>query len=387
MTLGQESLKGAPRLDPMPRIESLAGVFHPHAIEVQDFSHYALVIDVRTQEAYADDHIPGAVRLSPAAAFAAPPGTGEAIDSSGLLMARESTPQSTTQSAPEGLLPPALAAQVASLQPEQAILVYCGRGGLDSLPVARALRWRGWAVDVLPGGWINYRRWVQAGLEVLPRMVSFRVIACSLGTEAGRVLQALRDVGQQVLDVEALAICWRASLGPAARAQPAQAWFESQLLQAMRTFDPRLPVWISDVGSRLGALCLPGALTHALAIAPVAKLQVDLAERVRGWQEDEPMLSAGAPEVLRAVEPWLSNSSKVLRAELKRLAANGDKEALLSRLLVDVADLAYLEEAEHRGVRRHVLLPLSAESLAPGPLADAVHTWLHAVQAPHPEVD
>ena len=35
-----------------PEIESLAGAFHPHAIEVQDFSHYALVIDVRTPQEY-----------------------------------------------------------------------------------------------------------------------------------------------------------------------------------------------------------------------------------------------------------------------------------------------------------------------------------------------
>ena len=48
---------------PFAEIESLAGVFHPHAIEVQDFSHYALVIDVRSRAEYEDDHIPGAVRV------------------------------------------------------------------------------------------------------------------------------------------------------------------------------------------------------------------------------------------------------------------------------------------------------------------------------------
>ena len=34
-----------------------------HAIEVQDLSCYALVIDVRSREEYEDDHTPGAVRL------------------------------------------------------------------------------------------------------------------------------------------------------------------------------------------------------------------------------------------------------------------------------------------------------------------------------------
>ena len=36
-------------------------------------------------------------------------------------------------------LPASLAALVAPLKLDQAILVYCGRGGLDSLPVARAV--------------------------------------------------------------------------------------------------------------------------------------------------------------------------------------------------------------------------------------------------------
>ena len=66
MTSGQESSDRARKPNKPPEIESLAGAFHPHAIEVQDFSHYALVIDVRTPQEYEDDHIPGAVQFSPA---------------------------------------------------------------------------------------------------------------------------------------------------------------------------------------------------------------------------------------------------------------------------------------------------------------------------------
>ena len=157
---------------------------------VQDFSHYALVIDVRTREEYEDDHIPGAVQFSPAVVSQRPLVTGQSDAQNRALAAQDS--------AADAELPASLAALVAPLKLDQAILVYCGRGGLDSLPVARALRWRGWTVDVLPGGWINYRRWVQAGLEVLPRMATFRVVTTSLGSEADRVLNAMATVGHQV---------------------------------------------------------------------------------------------------------------------------------------------------------------------------------------------
>ena len=58
MTSGQESSNLGVPLAPYSEIESLAGVFHPHAIEVQDFSYYALMIDVRSKAEYDDDHTP-----------------------------------------------------------------------------------------------------------------------------------------------------------------------------------------------------------------------------------------------------------------------------------------------------------------------------------------
>src|SRR2546423_14756663 len=65
MTSAQESSGRPLAALPVSELESLAGVFHPHAIEIQDFSHYALVIDVRPRTAFVEDHIPGAVQIDP----------------------------------------------------------------------------------------------------------------------------------------------------------------------------------------------------------------------------------------------------------------------------------------------------------------------------------
>jgi tRNA 2-selenouridine synthase len=217
MTLTPESSKHGPTPGSYAPIESLAGVFHPHAIEVQDFPYYSLVIDLRSAREYADDHIPGAICLDPAEWS---PGAG--IASAPPLAAQETSNQA---------LPAALAAAVAHVRLDQAILVYCGQGGLQSAPVAQALRWRGWTVDVLYGGWVNYRRWVLAGLELLPRLIRFRVLACTLGSETARILAVMRNQGHQVLDLEALAGKRRFALRAQSKSQPAQAWFDSQLLQ------------------------------------------------------------------------------------------------------------------------------------------------------------
>ena len=101
---------------------------HPHQLEVQEFDSYALIVDLRSTAEYNDDHLPGAV--------------------------------SVPSGAPRSLEP-----QTARLTPGESVLVYCGRGGLDSAELAAQLRRRGHATDVLSGGWDNYRRWVTASAK------------------------------------------------------------------------------------------------------------------------------------------------------------------------------------------------------------------------------
>ena len=376
MTSGQESSDRARSAAPFPDIESLAGVFHPHAIEVQDFSHYALVIDLRSRAEYEDDHIPGAVRVDLPPQAVEPLGTGTADAGSA------ATNSAQEARAVQGL-PDALTAAIANVKLDQAILIYCGQGGRVSQPVAQALRWRGWTVDVLPGGWINYRRWVQAGLEVLPRLVAFRVIACSLGTEALRVLRALREVGQQVVDVEGLAGWRHGALKPNQGAQPSQAWFESQLLESIRAMDPRTPVWVGDVDTRVGSVELPGALTDALAIAPTAKLEAGVVERVQCWREDEPLLMAESSEVVQAVAMKSPQPGGMVPEQWRHLVAEGTTDLLLARLLSDGIDQTYAAEVAERAARRHALPALAADSLAPGALIETVRAWLQGTVS-HP---
>ena len=365
MTSGQESSDRARKPHKPPEIESLAGTFHPHAIEVQDFSHYALVIDVRTPQEYEEDHIPGAVQFSPAVVSQGPLVTGQADDRARALVVHDI--------GAEGELPPALAALVGPLKLDQAILVYCGRGGLDSLPVARALRWRGWTVDVLPGGWINYRRWVQAGLEVLPRMVSFRVIAASLGCEADRVLNALATVGHQVLNVEALMVRRRGSIACRSAPQPSQAWLESQLLQRLRAVDPRRPVWVGDVDAQVGELRLPGSMADALSSAPTAALGVPLEERADRWIEDDPGWAspATALDALASMEP----APDVRLVEGWKDLMLGNLADLVASVLTGYLDRLQAIRVMQRLRHTNSLAPLVADSLMPDRLALAVRAW------------
>ncbi len=368
MTLIQKSSVEGSASGDFAHVESLAGAFHPHAIEVQDFPYYRAVIDLRSAAAYEDDHIPGAVHVEGVDGVMAAVATGDYVPASVPLPVQE-------PSMPE--LSSALLAAVASVRQDQALLVYCDQGGRVSRPVARALRWRGWTVDVLPGGWINYRRWVLAGLEVLPRLVAFRVIASALGSETARVMAALSDLGQQVLDIEALAGVRRNALSPSTAPQPAQACFDSQLLQALRALDPRAPVWVADIGAHIGSIALPGALQDALAIAPVGQLQADLAGRAAAWAEDEP-LCGDAQALIEAVVAQDPQPLPALVAQWQDLAREGGGVALLCSVLGQHLDPVYQKERAGRGVRQHALPLLQVDALSAAALAQALGPWIPA---------
>jgi tRNA 2-selenouridine synthase len=380
MTSDKESSKSrnasAAQGGPFMQIESLAGTFHPHAIEVQDFDYYTLVIDVRSRVAYEDDHIPGAVHLEPPPPSPSPLSTRLQVDAATgtMLVVEEPSPASMW---------PALEALVAGVRLNHAILVYCGRGSLDSTPVARALRWRGWTVDVLGGGWINYRRWVQAGMEVLPRMVAWRVVACTLGSQSGRMLQALRRAGHQVLDLEALATWWRFAFSASKTPQPAQAWFESLVLRELRSFDPRRQVWVGDVGATLGAVSLSGSLRDALAIAPAAKLDAPVNARVQAWMADEPLCADlhNLFQQLSALDPAPPHA---LLSRWRAMAAGGHTEAVLAIVLQDWLDSAYARDRAPRSERQHALPPFVVETFDAERLLEVVRERTGESTAPPP---
>ena len=252
-------------------LASLGALVHPHQMEIQDFSLYALVIDARPPESFSDDHILGAVNVPVVSAGSAP------------VSMRPASPGVAEAGTP---MPCELADRVKLLGPDDLVLIYCDRGGLDSEVWARPLRAAGFRVDVLGGGWGNYRRWVDAGLTVLPRALRFRHLIAPPVSGLCRVLGVLAKQGQQVLDISELA-GQRLVPGLTLRcdSRPSQAAFETQLIERLRRFDPDLPVWVRVGPAPLDGLVLPPALREAVERCEAVRLEVPLAERARAWFE------------------------------------------------------------------------------------------------------
>lgn len=317
----------------MPGFASpLSSLLHPHQIEVQEFDAYALVIDARPAAEYEEDHLPGAVNL-PVAPLAIP------------IRAAGSAHANSSNEPRRGLegLPEALRALVSRLSPDDRVLIYCHRGGLDSVVWAEPLRAAGWSVDVLPGGWPNYRRWVVAGLEVLPRGLSFRVLRAPPLSGIERVLAALEFQGHQVLDLLALT-GQRLMPGVLSRADHAvsQAAFESAVLHALRRFAPDREVWVNALAvHHEDGLALPSTLAQQLRQSPAVRVLVPLAQRSQAWHQKLNASNADMDQVVNALCALPTAPTESMTARWRKTAALDSICPALSAIIEEFIDPRY----------------------------------------------
>ena len=154
------------------------------------------------------------------------------------------------------------------LRSGDAVLLYGASGNALLADAASSLRARGLVVDVLGGGWPNYRRWVEAGLEALPRRFALRPLLPPPDSDFARIIDALCEVGEQIIDIGE---CTHTSTGSTSPA-PSQSALESWLLNALRHRETDRVVWVIGAFELPAALHLPPALHEALARAPALRL-------------------------------------------------------------------------------------------------------------------
>ncbi|MGC4365749.1 tRNA 2-selenouridine(34) synthase MnmH [Hydrogenophaga sp. R2] len=166
-------------------------------------------------------------------------------------------------------------------------LVYCWRGGNRSGALATILGAIGFQVTLIEGG---YKAWRAALVEDLDRLaptLSYRVVCGPTGSGKTRLLHALAAEGAQVLDLEGLA-CHRSSvLGHLpGQPQPSQKRFDSLLWSSLKGFDPGRPVFVESESKKVGNLRVPDALMDAMRASSCIDLQLSDAERVALLLED-----------------------------------------------------------------------------------------------------
>ena len=345
-------------------LETVAGLVHPHQLEVQDFSAYALIVDARPSHDFADDHIPAAVNLPVLsdAQYAEVEAHFHADRHHALLTGAGYARSNMAVHVPTVFAGVALGERV---------LVYGAGGDVRGSLCADAMREIGFVVDELLGGYENYRRWVGAGLALLPRLFMVRVLGGPSGCGQARLLQELSRQGQQVLDLAQLAAHGGSLLGAqSGRQQPAQPLFESLLLDALRHRDAWRPLWATAATTTLGTLQMPDELFEAIQRAPTFDIAAPMSERIKLWSEAHPQDAADPVSLVERLSLKSQLVSPVQLIDWGGLALAGQTESLVEQVLTCEDELVSTRSADAHSRHATPLARIQLESLESSAIAE-----------------
>lgn len=171
--------------------------------------------------------------------------------------------------------------KVLSLARDWQPLIYCWRGGKRSGSMATILSAIGFKVLLLEGGYKAFR---SAVLEDIPRSVeplTFRVICGPTGSGKTLLLQKLKDLGAQVLDLEQLAAHRSSVLGKIpGTSQPSQKAFETSLWFALNQFKNDHCIYVESESRKIGNLNIPESIINKMRSSACVNLQLPTPERV-----------------------------------------------------------------------------------------------------------
>ena len=332
----------------------------PHAVEFDflNFASYRLVIDARSPREFAHDHIPGAINL--------PVVGDEQYAEVGTL--HRSDPHAAYLVGVEYSLRNIalhIATTIKALNKRDRILVYCFRGGKRSKLWFDALRTIGFHVDFVIGGWKSYRGAVNKSLVFIPATLKFIVVAGSTGTGKTRLLACLAELGEQVIDLEALASHRGSLIGAIpGHAQPSQKYFDTLLIERLKQFDPVRPVWVEDESKKIGSVQLPASLYDAMQESNRYHLEVPIDQRVALWKDEYPNLAedpVGMVEKLSPLKPLVGGETI---ARWRQLAAHGQVAELFECVMVEHYDPCYKrsQDRTRRAGKTVTTLPLPSLS-------------------------
>ncbi len=315
-----------PSNPPIFSIEKLSSSLHK----------FDAIIDVRSPAEFALDHIPGSINL--------PVLSNEERIEIGTLYKQVSPFAAKKLGAAyvSRNIAQHLESVLLDFPREWRPLIYCWRGGERSGAFTHILNRIGWKAMQLEGGYQGFRRVVIDGLNQAAKDFSFQVIAGMTGSGKTRILQEIGALGEQILDLEGLAIHRGSVLGNEPNAeQPSQKCFETNLWNAFNSLDPSRIVFVESESKKVGGLHIPDALMECIRNGQCIELRSSTKTRV-SWLLREYQHFLLSPETFKDKLSLLtSRYGKVQIEKWHESIDRGEFGALVEELLVMHYDPSY----------------------------------------------
>ncbi|MDA3853274.1 MAG: tRNA 2-selenouridine(34) synthase MnmH, partial [Bacteroidales bacterium] len=146
--------------------------------------------------------------------------------------------------------------QSSKLAPEGKIIIHCWRGGMRSRSFAQHLADNGFTdVRVITKGYKAFRNHV---LNSLSSPTKLKVLGGYTGSGKTYILEELKKLGQQVIDLEGLANHKGSAFGGIGLPyQPSTEQFENMLFTEWSQLNPSETIWVEDESQSIGKIQIP----------------------------------------------------------------------------------------------------------------------------------
>ena len=168
--------------------------------------------------------------------------------------------------------------QAEELAPNKKVLVHCWRGGMRSGAMAWAFDLYGFEVGTLKGGYKAFRG---SNIRSFSEKYNFRILSGGTGSAKTETLAELKNLGEQVIDLEDLAQHQGSSFGSMGKLiQPSQEQFENLFAVKLQEMDKTKTIWLEDESVTIGKRVIPKPIWEQMRNTEVLKLEIPKSERI-----------------------------------------------------------------------------------------------------------
>jgi tRNA 2-selenouridine synthase len=205
---------------------------------------------------------------------------------------------------------------------EGKLLVHCWRGGMRSEAMAWLFSQGDIHTQVLEGGYKAYRNYILESFSGKHKMI---VLGGMTGSSKTHILRYLRDLGEQIIDLEGLANHKGSAFGSLGQPpQPTTEQFANNLFTEWKKLDTRKPFWVEDESRNIGTVFIPDGVYWNMQNTSTIILLMDVKTRMPRLMKE---YSVYPPGILK---------ESILKIS-KRLGGDNTRDALAA---VDAGDIS-----------------------------------------------
>jgi len=238
------------------------------------------------------------------------------------------------------------------------LLVHCWRGGMRSNNFSQFASMAGVKSHTLKGGYKEYRT---LAIESFKSPFQIVLLTGCTGSGKSEVLRALKEQGEQVLDLEGLANHKGSAFGGLLMpAQPTTEQFQNELFEEILSLDLSKRIWVEDESIAIGKIFLPSDFWRTMQQSPLIKMEVSKEVRIQRLVNEYGPADRG--EFLEIMGKIVKRLGGQHYNTAREKLLHGDMASTID-ILLTYYDKAYLQSIERRKDKVRIILPWTGENI------------------------